>query len=59
MDLEQNLLQNPKSQRMEMMEQERERDWKKSSSITLAQDMVSVRVSGGIYLYLERQTYLS
>ena len=37
MDLGENLLQNPKSQRMEMMERERE----KSSSITITQDMVS------------------
>jgi hypothetical protein len=41
MDLGENLLQNPKSQRMEMMEQEREREREKSSSITIAQDMVS------------------
>jgi hypothetical protein len=41
MDLGENLLQNPKSQRMEMMERERERESEKSSSITLAQDMVS------------------
>jgi hypothetical protein len=42
MDLGENLLQNPKSQRMEMMEQrERESESEKSSSITLAQDMVS------------------
>jgi hypothetical protein len=37
MNLGENLLQNPKSQRMEMMERERE----KSSSITIAKDMVS------------------
>jgi hypothetical protein len=40
MDLGENLLQNPKSQRMEMMERKRDREWKKSSNITLAQDMV-------------------
>jgi hypothetical protein len=50
MDLGENLLQNPKCQTMEMMEQEREREWKKSSSITLAQDMVSERVRGGFLL---------
>jgi hypothetical protein len=59
MDLGENLLQNPKSQRMEMMEQERERVSEKSSSITLAQDMVSERVRGGFLLYLERQTHPS
>jgi hypothetical protein len=38
MDLGENLIQNPKSQRMEMMEREKERE--ESSSITIAQDMV-------------------
>jgi hypothetical protein len=37
---------------------EQEMRWK-SSSITLAQDMVLKRVMGGFYLYLERQTHLS
>jgi hypothetical protein len=41
MDLGENLLQNPKSQRMENGEREREREREKSSSITIAQDMVS------------------
>jgi hypothetical protein len=40
-DLGENYLQNPKSQRMEMMERKRERESEKSSSITLPQDMVS------------------
>jgi hypothetical protein len=31
----------------------------KSSSITIAQDMVKKIVRRGFYLYLERQTYLS
>jgi hypothetical protein len=47
MDLGENLLQNPKSQRMEIMERkrerEREREREKSSSITLAQDMVRMK----------------
>ena len=40
------------------MEKEREMR-EKSSSITLAKDMVRKRVREGFYLYLERQTYLS
>jgi hypothetical protein len=48
-----------KSQRMDARwKRERKMRWK-SSSITIAQDMVKKRVRGGIYLYLERQTYLS
>jgi hypothetical protein len=41
MDFGENLLKNPKSQRMEMMKRKRERESEKSSSITLTQDMVS------------------
>jgi hypothetical protein len=40
-DLGENYLQNPKSQRMEMMERKRQTEREKSSSIILAQDMVS------------------
>ena len=60
MNLGENLLQNPKSQRMEDgQERERERENGKSSSITIVQNMVKKKVRRGIYLYLERQTYLS
>jgi hypothetical protein len=53
------LLQNPQEQRMDARwKREQEMRWK-SSSITLAQDMVKKRVRRGFYLYLERQTYLS
>jgi hypothetical protein len=41
------------------MEQERERESGKSSSITIAQDMVRKRVREGFLLYLERQTHPS
>ena len=37
----------------------RERESEKSSSITLAQDMVSERVRGGFLLYLKRKTHPS
>ena len=38
---------------------ERERERGKSSSITIAQNMVKKRVRGGFLLYLERQTHPS
>jgi hypothetical protein len=57
--LEKYLLQNPKRRKMKMDGIERERESGKSSSITLAQDMVSERVRGGFLLYLERQTHPS
>jgi hypothetical protein len=57
MDLGENLLQNPKSQRMEIME--RKRGGEKSSSITLAQDMVGCeRGKGSIYTWRGKPTSL-
>jgi hypothetical protein len=56
--LEKTISKTLKRKRMKMMN-ERERESEKSSSITLAQDMVSERVRGGFLLYLERQTHLS
>jgi hypothetical protein len=55
--LEKYLLQNPKRRKMKMDGIERESE--KSSSITLAQDMVCERVRGGFLLYLERQAHPS
>jgi hypothetical protein len=47
--LEKYLLQNPKSQRMEeRWNKKREREREKSSSITIAQDMVRKRVRRGV-----------